>query len=949
MPRCHSRLRVAVIGVVATAGCRFWIGDDDACAPEVDRVRWYADVDEDGFGDPDSVAICEQASGLVDNADDCDDSDADITSLADMGEVAGVTLWYRDADNDGVGVEGDTRLSCTAPDGYSAPIPGDCLDSDPAFSVVCPWTDVAVGETWSCGLRSDGSVTCWGETYYTGEPSEGATEPVDGATALSGSWWQVCASYDAEDVACARTPWDLHHPGLTGIEASYPGVCAWDAEGSFTCLAGVGGEGWLVEDAPRAAVERISLAYDFGCALLKDSSLACWGVNHGIDISPPEGTGWLAVQTSLYSACAAHEDGGVLCWGEDPLGNDFADVPTTGRFVSLHGGANQICGLDEAGALSCWSGDETYGDAPEVAEGFRMVDSSGGHSCAVTRGGELLCWGTDEHAESTVPSYEQHGIALGGGRSCVLHDDGAIRCWGERLDEEPQHAHASLAVGFGWAGSISTVGELVLWGENGVLPPRELNGRRWSQLSVYSSTWADLLGALCAIDEDGALHCWTDDFNSTYYEDLPTDEGFTQVAPSSRHGCALDGQGAIVCWSNSSMAERIEGAPEGGGYVSIAAGEFHNCAVHADGDLVCWGLDDKGGLSGAPTDADFTAVVAHDDVSCALHEDGRASCWGLDDEGMESEAVAEVPDDDDFTALSVAYGDACGLHADGTVSCWGALTYIDQAGVAELHDVATISLGFIVLCAITEDGALSCTPTPEGATWQPFGDEPLQATDLAVGGEHLCAVRLGRPQCWGEDSAGQSTAPAIEAEQVVAGDRHSCALSPDGSVSCWGDDRAGQASPPAGSFSALSAGYAHSCGVRLGGQVQCWGDVASPRLSHATAVSSGRAHACALVGPPGSGSVSCWGDDSQGQASPPSGTFQALALGEYHGCALDLEGKVSCWGLDSYHQVSDAPPVAFTEISAGAEHSCGIKLDGFTTCWGRDLEGQASPPDPTAL
>ena len=62
---------------------------DNDCDTEVDEasainaLTWYADSDEDGFGDANSTALsCDQPVGFVDNSTDCDDSTADVNPLA---------------------------------------------------------------------------------------------------------------------------------------------------------------------------------------------------------------------------------------------------------------------------------------------------------------------------------------------------------------------------------------------------------------------------------------------------------------------------------------------------------------------------------------------------------------------------------------------------------------------------------------------------------------------------------------------------------------------------------------------------------------------------------------------------------------------------------------------------------------------------------------------------
>jgi len=75
------------------------------------------DLDGDGIGD-----VCDDdADGDgVPATEDCDDTDADI---------GGAITWYADTDNDGFGDDNDTQIACTQPDGYVNQ-GGDCNDSD---------------------------------------------------------------------------------------------------------------------------------------------------------------------------------------------------------------------------------------------------------------------------------------------------------------------------------------------------------------------------------------------------------------------------------------------------------------------------------------------------------------------------------------------------------------------------------------------------------------------------------------------------------------------------------------------------------------------------------------------------------------------------------------------------------------------------------------------------
>jgi alpha-tubulin suppressor-like RCC1 family protein len=72
-------------------------------------------------------------------------------------------------------------------------------------------------------------------------------------------------------------------------------------------------------------------------------------------------------------------------------------------------------------------------------------------------------------------------------------------------------------------------------------------------------------------------------------------------------------------------------------------------------------------------------------------------------------------------------------------------------------------------------------------------------------------------------------------------------------------------------------------------------------LASVKQVSAGYGHTCALQT---DGTVSCWGYDSDGQASVPAGlgTVSAISAGFYHTCALKTDSKVVCWGSNAYGQ-----------------------------------------------
>ena len=135
----------------ATESCDGLDNDCNGTADDGITRQFYVDGDGDGFGDPDSVvADCKQTEGLVLEAGDCNDRDADIHPNAgeecdeadvdedcdglfgaDDPDVADARIYYVDVDEDGYGRAGSLgTIACTQPSG-TVTNDFDCADDDP--------------------------------------------------------------------------------------------------------------------------------------------------------------------------------------------------------------------------------------------------------------------------------------------------------------------------------------------------------------------------------------------------------------------------------------------------------------------------------------------------------------------------------------------------------------------------------------------------------------------------------------------------------------------------------------------------------------------------------------------------------------------------------------------------------------------------------------------------
>jgi len=336
------------------------------------------------------------------------------------------------------------------------------------------YSQISAALEHTCGLTSGQVLNCWGYNFW-GELGSGRTAIVQEPTII-----ETTKRFKKLSVG-----W-MHSCGISIDGELY----CWGNIGDVFEFNGYFKKPFPVRVDPETLYNQISSGFDVTCGVTQKSVLKCWGRNGTMILGDgtlirrrypvvvDSGTKYSKVTVGEDHACGITVAGVIKCWGS----NGSAAIGQSGlspnektppisiapgsEFMELSSGDYHNCAITKAGELSCWGyngygaigdGTKTTWDIPSLIDSgvsYSYIHAGFASTCGITHTGRVKCWGGDHMGQlgngsqgnASTPqeiadTSTYQEIDAGSKRTCGLTQSGVIKCWGGIPSELGQGIH----------------------------------------------------------------------------------------------------------------------------------------------------------------------------------------------------------------------------------------------------------------------------------------------------------------------------------------------------------------------------------------------------------------------------------------------------------------------------------------------------------------------------
>ena len=232
----------------------------------------------------------------------------------------------------------------------------------PLESTVTKWSSISAGAFHTCGIRTNGEISCWGSNRF------GESDPPSGT--------------------------------FTAVSAGGTNTCGVRTNGEISCW---GNNRFGESDPPSGTFTAVSAGGNHTCGVRSNGAVSCWGSNTHFggytgQADPLSGT-FMAVSAGAFHTCGIRINGEISCRRSNA---DSESDPPSGTFTAVSAGLTHTCAVRTNGLISCW-GSNVDGESDPPSGTFKGVSAGAFHTCGVRTNGVTSCWGSNLHGESKPP------------------------------------------------------------------------------------------------------------------------------------------------------------------------------------------------------------------------------------------------------------------------------------------------------------------------------------------------------------------------------------------------------------------------------------------------------------------------------------------------------------------------------------------------------------------